>query len=82
MAFLHACNFCYVSLDDMKIDPELVQKLKTYQAGVNVHTVNKARCYYEDIRQVRIRPKLDKMIREALATHDWTPLRIYMRRWF
>ena len=64
-------------------DPHLVQKLKTYLPGANVHTVNKARCYYEwpELNQKRLM-KLDGMIREALVSHDWVPLRFYMQRWF
>ncbi len=63
-------------------DPQLALELKRYQAGSNVHTVNKARCYYKSIRSPKRRAKLDTMIRVALVNHDWIPLRVYMRRWF
>jgi len=66
-----------------KPDEQLVRQLKAYQAGANVHTVNKARCYYTWWKtNPSRRLKLDGMIREALVNHDWSTLRLYMRRWF
>ena len=61
---------------------QLVKQLKMYQAGANVHTVNKARYYYTGARTQKTRDMLDPMIRVALVTHDWAPLRTHMQNWW
>jgi hypothetical protein len=64
-------------------DAQLIKRLKIYQAGANAHTVNKARYYYTGWSRRKVNlDVLETMIRTALATHDWTPLRLHMRRWW
>ena len=67
----------------MKIDHDLIRQLQTCGSGGSVHTRNKARCYYCWYKlNPKVRVELEKMIRTALATGDWSPLRIRMRKWF
>jgi len=64
-------------------DLHLLHRLQTYPSGANVHTVNKAYAYYKYGRlNSKRRANLGERIRVALVNHDWTPVKIYMRRWF
>ena len=63
-------------------DKDLAKQLATCKSG-DIHTRNKARCYYCWYKlDPDLRVKLEKMIRAALTTGDWRPLRARMRRWF
>jgi len=66
-----------------KADPELVRQMQLVGNGVDVHTRNKARCYYIwDRTKPTLRAELDTLIRQALASGNWSKLRRRMRRWF
>jgi len=64
-------------------DPKLVQQMLLAGNGADVHTRNKARCYYVGLRTTpAVRYMLDTAIRQALASGDWSKLRCKMARWF
>ena len=67
----------------MKPDPKLIQQMQKVGSGADIHTINKARSYYthNKINQETL-AKLDKMIRKALSSGDWSALRRKMQRWF
>jgi tripartite-type tricarboxylate transporter receptor subunit TctC len=64
-------------------DADLVKQVKSCDNGADVHTRNKAVCYYCWLKlNPEVRQELESMMRKALASGDWQPLRIRMRRWF
>jgi hypothetical protein len=64
-----------------KPDPALVQQLRVTSV-TDTHTLNKACYYYCGRLKATVRKELDTMIRQALVTKDWRPLKERMRRWF
>lgn len=66
----------------MTPNPNLLRLLKMANKNANVHTINKARCYYESGHMSnKIRIELGEMIQEAFASGDWRPLKRKMRQW-
>ena len=63
-------------------DPALVRRLQTSGSGANNHTRAKALCYYREGAKPKRLATLDKMIREALATDNWSKLRKHMKGWW
>lgn len=68
---------------EMKHDPQLIHDMNLARDGANVHTVNKALCYYE---HCSLKPvtffELQGLMYQALVTEDWSALRTRMQRWF
>lgn len=65
-----------------KPDPTLVHRLRTSGSGANNHTRAKALFYYESTKSWVRREVLDKMIRQAFATDDWSKLYKHMKGWW
>ncbi len=65
-----------------KPDPALIRRLQTSGSGANNHTRGKALCYYREDANPNRLGALDKLIREAFATDDWSELKKYMRGWW
>ncbi len=63
-----------------RLDPALIRRLQTNGRDPN-RTRAKALVYYGAFDAQR-RATLDKMIREALATDDWSELKEHMRGWW
>lgn len=65
---------------------ELIRQLQIKATGAHVHTINKA-VYYLEVAKKRqpgdvARTTMENLVKAALATDDWTPLKNHMARWW
>lgn len=65
-----------------KPDLALIQRLKTSGSGANNRIRAKALAYYDLTIGPERRATLDRMIREAFATDDWSKLKKHMKGWW
>lgn len=64
-------------------DRQIAHQLQMVVNGAAVHTINKAYFYYMSERTGPKRlANLDRLIRQALVTNEWSTLRIFMNRWW